>query len=269
MKPLKSLSTYLLPVIATTAAMLHSPFAAQSSLQLAQSAQGKVEGTIQFPSDYIPAMRVCGQKTSNSYLMSCISIEENQATFSIDLDPGEYYLFSFIDNGFANGRDAFFFHTASGSNAPAPVQVTAGQTTRGIVTNNYQTCSEYSQYCVAPPSASSMTIEAVPSDSEITNLLIRGENWLWGGVDACNSAKIVFDSNGSYIAVQRDSSGWYNVGSVYESTFSVSNGALTLVDGRGGPSYSPATYDITAVSESRIDMVRPSGESLTLFNCPS
>ena len=273
MKPLKSLSTYLLPVIATTAAMLHSPFAAQSSLQLAQSAQGKVEGTIQFPSDYVPAMRVCGQKTSNSYLMSCINTEEAQSTFSIDLDPGEYYLFSFMENGFVGGRDAFYFHSIGGfqggSNAPAPVQVTAGQTTGGVVLNNYQTCGEYPQYCVAPPSASSVISESVPSDSEITQLLITGENWLWGGVESCNNAKIVFDSNGSYAAFQRDSSGWYNAASVYESTFSVKNSALTLVDGRGEPTYSPATYDITAASESRIDMVRPSGESLTLFNCPS
>lgn len=263
----------MVPVIATTATVLHSPFAAQSSLYLAQNAQGKVEGTIQFPSDYVPAMRVCGQKTSNPYLMSCISTEENQSTFSIDLAPGEYYLFSFIDDGFGSGRDAFYFHSVGGfqggSNAPAPVQVTAGQTTRGIITNNYQTCGEYPQYCVAPPSASSVTTDAVPSDSEITNLLIRGENWLWGGVDACANAKIIFDSNGSYVAVQRDSSGWYNAGSASESTFSVKNGSLTLIDGRGGPAYAPATYDIAAVSESKIDMIRPSGESLTLFNCPS
>ena len=274
MKTLKFLSTYMVPVIATIATVLHSPFAAQSSLHIAQSAQGKVEGTIQFPSDHIPIMRVCGQKTSNPYLMSCISTEENQSTFSIDLDPGEYYLFSFIDDGYGAGRDAFFFHSiggfrAEGSNAPALVQVNAGQTTGGIVLNNNQTCREYSQYCVAPPSASSVISESMPSDSEITQLLIRGENWLWGGVEACNSAKIIFDSNGSYAAFQRDSTGWYNAGSVYESTFTINNGALILVDGRGGPAYSPSAYDITAVSESRIDMVRPTGESLTLFNCPS
>ena len=159
MKMLKFLSTYMLSVIATTATVLHSPFAAQSSLQLAQSAQGKVEGTIQFPSDYVQTMRVCGQKTKNPYLMSCITTEEDQSTFSIDLDPGEYYLFSFIDDGYGAGRDAFFFHSIGGfragaSNAPAPVQVNAGRTTGSIVLNNNQTCREYSQYCVAPPSTS-------------------------------------------------------------------------------------------------------------------
>lgn len=128
----------------------------RDGIGLAQNTQGTVEGRIAYPSDFTPAMRVCGQSTQNPYLMSCVSTEENQPAFSLTLDPGDYYFFAFEANAFPDGRGYFLFHTvggfqAGGSNVPASVSVVAGQTTTGVTANNPRTCTEYSQYCATPP----------------------------------------------------------------------------------------------------------------------
>lgn len=122
-------------------------------LYLAQDSQGVVEGTLSYPSDILPAMRVCAQSTSNVYLMSCIDTEEDQGSFEMSLNPGEYYFFSYM---LWPDAEQFIFHSIGGfrvdtSHAPQAESVVAGQTTRGIAINNPRTCEEYAQYCVTPP----------------------------------------------------------------------------------------------------------------------
>lgn len=125
----------------------------QSNQYVAQNNKGTVEATIQYPSDFIPELRVCAQSTSNPYLMNCVDTAEEQRSVEMMLDPGEYYFFSYEE--WTDGRQ-FLFHSVGGfrsgaSNAPKPVSVRVGQTTQDVVMNNPFTCSEYPQYCVTPP----------------------------------------------------------------------------------------------------------------------
>lgn len=145
---------------------------------LVQNGQGTVEGSALFPSEYKPALRVCAQATSNAYLMTCIDSPESQNAFSMTLDPGEYYFFSYLNNGRGG---AFIFHSIGNaqygaSDAPKAVRVIAGQITRGIVINESSTCEQYSQYCITPPDNRSL----VPTS--LSNIGDRGLPALQPGI---------------------------------------------------------------------------------------
>ena len=164
---------------------------------LAQSSQGVVEGTILFPSDYKPALRLCAQSTSNAYLMTCIDSPASQASFSMTLDPGDYYFFSYLDESNSQGRRGFFyFHTiggyrAGGSVEPKVVTVRSVQTIRDVVVNEPNTCSEYSQYCITPPSASASSAQPTSSRSATTSTLRPGAYYRGGYVS-------IYEHNGQF-----------------------------------------------------------------------
>lgn len=72
-----------------------------SQQMIAQTNQGIIEGAALSPPDYKPALGVCAQSTSNSYLMTCINSPESQTTFTTSslsdsarttpsLNPGVY-----------------------------------------------------------------------------------------------------------------------------------------------------------------------------------
>lgn len=204
MKMLKGFSNLGFPPLVITAALLHLSASTEAvqqnslhtpnNLHIAQAAQGTVEGTIQYPSDILPAMQVCAQSTSNAYLMSCLNTEEFQSSFSLSLPPGEYYFFAYEEDAYGDGRGAFLFHSvggyrAGGSNAPAPVRVSTGLTSTGVVTNNPWTCTEYSQYCVTPPRSISTASGSTQSDSKQAETLpdrIENLNGTWEGTYVCS-----------------------------------------------------------------------------------
>ena len=129
---------------------------------IAQANQGVVEGTVGFPSDYKPATVLCAQSASNLYLMSCVDSprSDSRVPFRMALDPGDYYFFSYLDEVNSQGRRGFFyFHTPSSnrsgnSHQPRVVSVRSSQIISGVHVGDSRTCSDYSQYCIAPPSAS-------------------------------------------------------------------------------------------------------------------
>ncbi|EDX82922.1 hypothetical protein S7335_519 [Synechococcus sp. PCC 7335] len=124
---------------------------------IAQVEPGIVEGRRVFGSEVIDAMRVCAQLVSNLHLMTCIDQpaiwDGSIASFRMSLAPGDYYFFSYLEED-----DGYFFYYApsmfgSANSRPIVVKVRSGQTTSGIIVSNGSTCSNYPQFCIAPPSS--------------------------------------------------------------------------------------------------------------------
>lgn len=159
--------SYTLSVTGTISHTTRNQSPQASTEVIAQENQGVAEGVVGYPSDYKPESLVCAQSVSNLYLMSCVEspISEGMPSFSMTLDPGEYFFFSYVDEMTHGGtRGTFTFHTPSStqsgnSHRPQPVSVGSGQTVNGLSVSDSATCREYSQYCIAPPdiSASSRT----------------------------------------------------------------------------------------------------------------
>jgi hypothetical protein len=60
---------------------------------------GKVKGKICYPSEWIPPMILYFQSTSNEVVVSQL-IEENQNTYTIDLEPGTYVAYAWLQDGY-------------------------------------------------------------------------------------------------------------------------------------------------------------------------
>lgn len=121
---------------------------------------GVIEGKVAYPSDYIPAMTVCAQSTSNFQSMSCVNTREQWRTFKLTVKPGEYFIFSYIKDSFTDGKtgkkhDAFFYYAKN--NTPIPVRVSAGVLTSDITPRDPRVCRydiPTAAYCTVPQSES-------------------------------------------------------------------------------------------------------------------
>ena len=80
---------------------------------------------------------------------------------------------------------------------------------------------------------------SIPTDEEITRILVDGEAWLYGSRELCDTYKTVFYEDGSYAALEYDDGfhdhngvwyepSWYLDGSPMGSYYSVQNGVLRL-----------------------------------------
>lgn len=109
------------------------------------------------------------------------------------------------------------------------------------------------------------------TDSEITDILTDGEGiWSWAGSEYCDRYQTIFSEDGEYINFRRDGSEWRLAGSASMSRFSVKGGVMTMIDGRSrNPDglYPPYLLDISAVGPSRIDVIRPNGDTDFLESC--
>ncbi|NEZ61053.1 PPC domain-containing protein [Adonisia turfae] len=147
---------YVLTMTSDSAVASGQPTSQSSS----SAGEGVIEGRLTYPSDYVPALRVCAQSTSNYYLLNCISTELDQTSFQLSVSPGEYYVFSYEKDTFRDADtnvmyDAFFYHANWEPNSnPIPVRVVAGETVSGISLENYSICRDRAttpSYCVVPP----------------------------------------------------------------------------------------------------------------------
>jgi hypothetical protein len=67
-----------------------SPAIAQPELKIAK---GLIQGTLIYPSEVLRAQEVCAVNTQ-SQQRSCVETKQDQRTFSIEVQPGSYVVFS-------------------------------------------------------------------------------------------------------------------------------------------------------------------------------
>lgn len=120
-------------ILATTtllAALLATPVASQSR-------PGRIEGSLSYPSDYIPALKVCAKNIRNSTL-SCIQTKKDQKQYRIEVPPGTYHVYATVT--IAGQKDTAYYSRAVtcglryGCNDHRPIAVTvrASQVVKNI-----------------------------------------------------------------------------------------------------------------------------------------
>lgn len=120
-------------ILATTtllAALLTTPVASQTR-------SGRIEGTLSYPSDYIPALRVCAKNIKNNS-QRCIQTQKNQKPYKIEIPPGTYHVYASVT--IAGQTDTAYYSRAvtcglryeCKDHRPIPVTVKSGQVVRGI-----------------------------------------------------------------------------------------------------------------------------------------
>lgn len=123
------------------------------------------------------------------------------------------------------------------------------------------------------PLTSAQAQPSLPSDEEITTILVEGQEWTYDSREYCGDYKFVFGEDGSHAAL-RYAEGFYGPdGTWYEpswalsgaadGSFSIENGALQLHDPRFGSTYSSS---ITAASPYQVDLSAEE-EPRSLVNC--
>lgn len=122
---------------------------------------------------------------------------------------------------------------------------------------------------VTPIRAQSTTRRSLPSDAEIINFLVEGEEWAYDSQENCSSYKTVFYYDGSYVQLRYvDTFSDWNIDSAAGgSEFTVSNGRLRLND----PRFEPVSFEIVSASSNQINAFREAGGeeiSLSYINCP-
>ncbi len=103
----------------------------------AQSRSGRIEGSLSYPSSYIPALKVCAKNTRNNSL-NCIQTKKNQKQYTMQVPAGTYHVFATVT--IAGQKDTAYYSKAVpcglryGCNDHTPIAVTvrAGQVVRGI-----------------------------------------------------------------------------------------------------------------------------------------
>lgn len=107
-------------------------------------APGSISGTLQYPADQAPSLRVFAVDTTNSQRFFFTTTQPNQLTFSISIvPPGTYYLLAYVapGNTNANAKAAVGGYTKAATCDPSttctdhtliPVTVQAGQAVTGI-----------------------------------------------------------------------------------------------------------------------------------------
>ena len=112
------------------AALLATPVASQTRF-------GRIEGTLSYPSDYIPALRVCAKNISNNS-QRCIQIKKNQKQYKIEVPAGTYHVSASVT--IAGQSDTAYYSRAvtcglryeCKDHRPIPVTVKSGQVIKGI-----------------------------------------------------------------------------------------------------------------------------------------
>ena len=71
-------------------------FIAASQIAFAAEPRGTIEGNLGYPSEYIPAMKVCAQHVESKHIIckKLTSINYKTAKYSLKLPAGNYYIFA-------------------------------------------------------------------------------------------------------------------------------------------------------------------------------
>jgi hypothetical protein len=91
---------------------------------------GTISGSIAYPGDSAPKMRVVASNTQTEYWY-WVYTESSQGSYAIDdLPPGDYYIVAYLDDGQAGGH-------ATASHDLIAVSVEPGKVTEGVTINDW------------------------------------------------------------------------------------------------------------------------------------
>ncbi len=116
-------------------------------------ARGHIEGTISYPSEFVPAQCVCAQSVAHPDKTYCTDTPEmagdSAPTFSIEVPPGQYYVYAMLKNpdelgsDFADYKAYYTRFVICGlrydckDHSKLSVDVAAGQTTPDIAPHDW------------------------------------------------------------------------------------------------------------------------------------
>ena len=125
-------------------------------LKNAQKKYGTVSGKLIYPSDYIPALKICAEDISTKKKY-CIETKQNQLNYQIQLPPSIYYVYAlecsksygnntFCKDGYLERRAYYTDGSVCGftnqcsqivTGNPLPVKVKPGDNISGIIPDWY------------------------------------------------------------------------------------------------------------------------------------
>jgi hypothetical protein len=125
----------------------------------AQSTNSIIKGTVIYPSEILPAQKVCAQNRQTQQLF-CTETKQSQREFSISVKPGSYVVFAtdctktyrrniICRDGYRSRRAYYNEHVKCGltfqcgqkhqKNSPIVIRIAAGQTTTNIKPHDWYT----------------------------------------------------------------------------------------------------------------------------------
>lgn len=161
-----------------------SPAASETNLA---SDTGKINGTVCFPSEIIPAMTAYFQNVTTNEQVE-LAIGENQSEFSIQLPPGDYVVFAYpVIDDFSNGgsySEAVLcgLQVECTNHALVQFPVRAGETYDAVAI-----CDWYSPEDVPPNPMGS----ASPNDGSPSSLVYSTSDGLWRAASSGEPIKIL------------------------------------------------------------------------------
>lgn len=124
-------------LVSTTQPTDPQPVVTDASSEIPTEAQtGAVSGQVCYPSKSFPAMTAFFQDTASGQVTE-LKIAENQASFTVDLPPGQYIAFAYLSSGaelggsYSNAVPCGLSVDCT-DHAPLPFEVKPGETTRGV-----------------------------------------------------------------------------------------------------------------------------------------
>ncbi len=56
--------------------------------------KGVITGSVSYPSEVLPAQRICAENIKNSQSKYCVKTEDGQSVYQLEVPVGEYYVYS-------------------------------------------------------------------------------------------------------------------------------------------------------------------------------
>ena len=103
-------------------------------------ANGYIKGSLGYPSEYIPEMKVCAEDTTTGN-SKCIDTAQNQQQYQLEVAPGSYYVYAMLSDGQGAFEDYKAYYSEfvtcgmtadCTSHDPIVVTVASGETETGI-----------------------------------------------------------------------------------------------------------------------------------------
>lgn len=106
-----------------------------ASTVAAQPEYGTIKGSLSYPSDYLPPLKVCAEHIWKNSLY-CITTNNNQTKYIIKVTPGSYYVFASttdrLSTGLYSSAVPCGLKYECNNHSLMPVVVQSGQVAAGI-----------------------------------------------------------------------------------------------------------------------------------------
>jgi hypothetical protein len=103
--------------------------------------EGVISGSVNYPSEYIPAQRVVAFNVEDFSIYYFVETEQNKAAFSIPVPPGTYYVVSYVmDGSLAGGYSQAVpcgLRVGCDDHSLIPIEVAPGATVSGIMPSDW------------------------------------------------------------------------------------------------------------------------------------